>query len=400
MKNTIIKKITMNLVTIFVLLMLCSCGQQGETMESTPEISDSEAMQSTPVPEDNVEPSISRDEDAIVSVEHAFTAVLLNEMPIFCTDKTPYEYTAVIHEYNDFLNNLPNLSNGNNEKMIISRFAVVDMDGDTLPEIVLETEDDHGYLNGYCILRYVQGEVWGHVIGARSLENLREDGTHMGDAGAGDIWIEKLYFIDDTVVGDAMAHMEEGYSYGKYTFRDIKVDKSVWNDIKSSFYETKEAEWHEFTEEAIREWVTQNSMFTGISIETAAEMSERQSYLDALSYLIELTLDYNLNRQENPEQYRADAESYYEGCMEEMNRIYELCLNKLSGQDLEDFQAEQQHWQEEMDLNLWHDLNDKNYNSIDDLDEQVPWLYFEYGDRFFRRILYLINIYYDSHVYD
>ena len=400
MKNTIIKKITMNLVTIFVFLMLCSCGQQGETMESTPEINDSEAMQSTPVPEDNVEPSISQEVVVIVSAEQAFTAVLLNEMPIFCTDKVPYQNTAVIHEYNDFLNNLFNLSDGHYEKMIISRFAVVDMDGDTLPEIVLEAEDDHGYLDGYCILRYVQGEVWGYVIGARSLENLREDGTHMGDAGAGDIWIEKLYFIDDTFARDEIAHMEEGYSYGIYTFHDIKVDKSVWDDIESSFYETKEAEWHEFTEEAIREWVIQNSMFTGISIETAAEMSERQSYLDALSYLIELTLDYNLNREENLEQYRANAESYYEGCMEEMNRIYELCQQKLSGQDLEDFQAEQQHWQEEMNLNLWHDLNDKHYNSIDDLDEHVPWLYFDYGDKLFRRTLYLINIYFDCRFYD
>ena len=303
------KRAIMYFVPAFMLLMLCSCGQQNDTMENSIDTNDFEAMQSTPVPEDNVEPSLSQDEDEIVSVEQAFTAVLLNEMPIFCTDKAPYRYTAVIHEYNDFLNNLFNLSDGHYEKMIISRFAVVDMDGDTLPEIVLETEDDHGYLNGYCILRYVQGEVWGHVIGARSLENLREDGTHMGDAGAGDIWIEKLYFIDDTFARDEIAHMEEGYSYGIYTFHDIKVDKSVWDDIESSFYETKEAEWHEFTEEAIREWVTQNSMFTGISIETAAEMSERQSYLDALSYLIELTLDYNLNREENPEQYRANAES-------------------------------------------------------------------------------------------
>lgn len=343
--------------------------------------------------QDNVEPSLSQDEDTIVSVEQAFTAVLLNEMPILYIDKVPYQQTVVNSEYTDILNNLPNRSYGNNEKMIISQFAVVDMDGDTLPEIVLETEDDSGYLNGYCILRYIQGEVWGYAIGSRSLENLREDGTHMGDAGAGDIWIERLLFIDDTFVKDEIAHMEEGYSYGNYTFHGINVDKSVWDDTESSFFETKEAEWHDFTEEAIREWVTENSLLADISIEVAAELSERQRYLDSLSYLIELTLDCSLNEQENPEQYRADAESYYKGCTEEMNRIYELCLQKLSGQDLEDFQAEQQRWHEAQELNLWRDLNDIHYNSIEELEERPPRLYFDYGDRIFRRILRLIDIY-------
>ena len=398
------KKTILNFVTVSVLLLLCSCGRQGETedntMDNTTEANNSETIQSASAAEENTEPSVSQDEDEIVSVEQAFTAVLLNEMTIFCTDKIPYQNKDVTCEYTDFLNNLPNLSNGKNEKIIISRFAVVDMDGDTLPEIVLETEDDDGYLNGYCILRYRQGEVWGYAIGVRSLENLRADGTHMGDAGAGDIWIEKLYFIDDTFAREEMAHMEEGYSYGNYTFHDIKVDKSVWDDIKSSFYETKEAEWHEFTEEAIHEWVTENSLFKDILIEAAAEINGRQSYLDSLYYLIELTYDFSLNRQENPEQYRADAQSYYEGCVEEMSRIYDLCLEKLSGQDLEKFQAEEQQWQEEINLNMLHDLNDSYYNSIDELIEKAPDLYFDYGDRMFRRTLYLINLYYDSHFYE
>lgn len=392
------KKTILNLVTVFIILLLCSCGQQGETVDNTTdnttETNNSKAIQSASVPEGNGEPSVSQDEDEIVSVEQVFTTVLLNKMPIFCTDKTPYQNTDVIHEYTDFLNNLPNLSNGNNEKMIISRFAVVDMDGDTIPEIVLETEDDYGYLNGYCILRYRQGGVWGNSIGSRSLENLREDGTHMGDAGAGDIWIEKLYFIGDTFTKDETAHMEEGYSYGIYTFHDINVDKSVWDDIESSFYDIKEAEWHEFTEDAICKWVTENSLFTDISIEAAVEISERQSYLDSLYYLIELTFDSNLNRQENPERYRADAESYYEGCAKEMDKIYGLCLEKFSGQDLENFQAEEQQWKEEMNLNMLHDLNDSYYNSIDELIEKASSLYFDYGDRLFRRTLYLINIYY------
>lgn len=72
--------------------------------------------------------------------------------------------------------------------------------------------------------------------------------------------------------------MEEGYSYADYTLHD----KSVWDDIESFFNESKEVEWHEFTEEAIHEWVTENSLLTNISVKAVTEISERQSYLDSL----------------------------------------------------------------------------------------------------------------------
>ena len=80
----------------------------------------------------------------------------------------------------------------------------------------------------------------------------------MGTAGAGDIWIEKLHFVGDTIVKDEIAHRKEWYSHENYTFQGANVDKSVWDDIESSFYETKEAKWHDFTEEKIREGVTEN----------------------------------------------------------------------------------------------------------------------------------------------
>lgn len=62
------KKTMLNFVTVFILLMLCSCGQQGESVESSTEINDSEAMQSTPVPEENAEQSFSQEDDAPVFI--------------------------------------------------------------------------------------------------------------------------------------------------------------------------------------------------------------------------------------------------------------------------------------------------------------------------------------------
>ena len=47
--------------------MLGSCGQQNDTMENSIDIDDSETLQSTPLPEDNVEPSLLQDKDALLT---------------------------------------------------------------------------------------------------------------------------------------------------------------------------------------------------------------------------------------------------------------------------------------------------------------------------------------------
>ncbi len=66
-----------------------------------------------------------------------------------------------------------------------------------------------------------------------------------------------------------------------------------------------------------------------------------------------------------------------------MKKIYQLCRERLTGEELETLIAEQQRWEDE---------NGK------EPEEDV--LYYEYGDTAFRRILRLINVYYGYEFYD
>jgi hypothetical protein len=60
--------------------------------------------------------------------------------------------------------------NGLEEKYL--RFAIVDLDGDGIPEIVLE--HPHGIIR---ILRYENGTVYGFTFSNRAMNNIKKDGT-------------------------------------------------------------------------------------------------------------------------------------------------------------------------------------------------------------------------------
>lgn len=68
-----------------------------------------------------------------------------------------------------------------NETAKVDKYTFVDMDEDGIEELVIYTTSDYG---AYVILHYEGGKVYGYMIGVRSLENLKTDGSFMGSSGA------------------------------------------------------------------------------------------------------------------------------------------------------------------------------------------------------------------------
>lgn len=63
----------------------------------------------------------------------------------------------------------------------VDKYAFVDMDKDGIEELVIYTTSDYG---AYVILHYENSKVYGYMVGVRSLENLKTDGSFMGSSGA------------------------------------------------------------------------------------------------------------------------------------------------------------------------------------------------------------------------
>lgn len=354
-------------MTVSALCLLSSCGKEVTIEESV------ENVESVPKPQVHTASPVAE----------AFKAVLLNEETFSCTDGIPYENMDIMQQYDGYLSEI--LIDGN--PMVTPQFAIVDLDGDTVPEVVLEIEDYYGFV----VLRYREGEVTGNIVGYRTMYNLKEDGTFDSASSSSDDFMGKMIFIGDTFITSDKMH----YFYSSLYIHDVLVTQETWDEYKASYDATPSVAWHEFSEDSIEQWLGDESFFTEIPEATMELVNERQNCLDSLSYLIDLNYNYTKKSQE---EFNTDAKSYYDGCNEELTRIYELCEERLSEDEFEALNTDQQRWQESVDQRLVEDLSSYQVNSIEELENKT--LYFTYGDIVLRRTVRLMNLYYDNHFYE
>lgn len=359
---------------VLVLVLLCFCGGCGKEREDSD--SSQNAIELTP-----------SQNDELPSVPSAFRDVLLNEAVVFCTDKLP-KSAAYVTVFEGLLSEMPY---GYENARRIDRFAVVDLDGDAIPEVVLEMAE----YGGFIVLRYRDGQIHGNVFGYRSMNLLKENGAFHSAGSAFEGSAGKLCFIGDTAVTDDKLSFLINIDRESYYIDDILVDSSEYEKAFALFSETLEAEWYNYTEETVCEIFEEGVLFREPSAEAAENAKERQAYLDSLSYLLDFTYDYT---RKTSEEFNADARSYYDGCYEEMNRIYQLCQERLSGEALADLSAEQQRWEESNAQTLEEELRNYHAASIEELEDRT--LYYTYGDIVLRRTIRLINLYYGFDFYD
>lgn len=386
-------------LAVIASVMLCSCGEHGESGDNrdTPMnsrdmqvVSEQGSVQADIEPEPgSLQTDSVPEEESVVSAASAFRAVLLNEMTFSCSGKLPHCYVDADMPWEGILRDQPF---GPPEQKTICRFAVVDLDGDTVPEVVLEIE-----YYGFLILRYREGHIYGSGAYYRAMENLRENGAFISSGGAFDNTVEKLFFVGDTYITDSKIHVLSGYDGTRYYIDDILISESGHDRVDALADEPLEVEWHDYTEEAVTEFIVENPLFAQLSEELEESVRQRQAYLDSLSYLIELTYK---SPEESPEEEYADAKSYYDGCSKEMEKIYQLCQEKLSGSALEALTDEQQIWERSNGRELRETLRNSNFDSMEKLEERMRLFYLTYGDIALRRTFKLINLYYGHDFYE
>lgn len=74
------------------------------------------------------------------------------------------------------------------------QFAVIDMDGDGVPEVVVEKFHDTGSENG-VVLHYEDGTVYGYSYGAGELEDVKKDGSYSWIDAENYIGYSKMQFF-------------------------------------------------------------------------------------------------------------------------------------------------------------------------------------------------------------
>lgn len=174
----------------------------------SPSVSNSAAESSAlPLPSQPPVQSASAIESAPVqssqeTSENEFQSVLRGNTPFFSTD---IAQSLNINELNRAV------SDDNSVITKAIKFAVVDLDNDGTPEVVLWLKVNENDIFGFEILRQQGGQIYGYTLTYRSFMDLKQDGTFSFSSGATDNGFGTIAFSDRDYTISEVAYSQSAY---------------------------------------------------------------------------------------------------------------------------------------------------------------------------------------------
>ncbi len=182
-------------------------------------------------------------------VLEAYKAVLLNDAEFFSIDNKKKL------SLDDFLTNKEIYG----ADFKVTHFTVLDMDGDEVPEVVLElaVDDNPSF---YEVLHYMDDTVYGYNIVYRGLEGLKTDGTFQYSNGAADNGYGKLKFQLNAYETDILGYMKSSQNNDNIIISYFINNKSVTEESYNYFIkeqdEKKDVVWYEFSQKNVETELT------------------------------------------------------------------------------------------------------------------------------------------------
>ena len=144
--------------------------------------------------------------------------------------------TKVIDENNNELL-LSEYKLPSDENIVIEKTTYVDLDSDGNNELVALTKSNYG---AYIILRHENNMVYVYTINIRSLNNLKEDGTFIGNNGSQSYAYMKLSFNKNSYESKILAEVNETENIYKINEKD--VSEQTFLDYENEFNNKKDCE--------------------------------------------------------------------------------------------------------------------------------------------------------------
>ena len=145
--------------------------------------------------------------------------------------------TKVIDENNNELL-LSEYKLPSDENIVIEKRTFVDLDSDGNNELVALTKSNYG---AYIILRHENNMVYVYTINIRSLNNLKEDGTFIGNNGSQSYAYMKLSFNKNLYESKILAEVNKTENIYKINEKD--VSEQTFLDYENEFNNKKDCEW-------------------------------------------------------------------------------------------------------------------------------------------------------------
>jgi hypothetical protein len=181
-----------------------------------------------------------------------------------CSEKNEYETSPIMEAFIDVLeNNMPFIVDFQNEHILVSdymktwdegfyivQFAIVDMDGDGVPEVIIQSPN-HIFR---MVFHYWNGEIYGYTFGFREMQTVDKNGTFISSGSAFNTNLNKLEFINGTYEKTIMAYSDLNRNDNSmmYFIGNEQVPEEEWRYFLDEYY-TEDVEWFSFAAETFRD---------------------------------------------------------------------------------------------------------------------------------------------------
>lgn len=138
-----------------------------------------------------------------------------------------------------------------------TKFAIMDLDHDGTPEVILWLSANNDDYYGFEVLRYQNSAVYGYTLWYRAFMDLKADGTFSFSSGAADSGFGAIQFTQSAYSVDKITYSESSYDSDSNMSVSYVVDhESATEDAFLSAVnkqsETANATWYEYADEMIQ----------------------------------------------------------------------------------------------------------------------------------------------------
>lgn len=188
------------------------------------------AIPDTAVPDMNINPGDLK----------LYRLVLNNETPFFSVSDRSNLYLG---QLNQGFDGLP---------VTFTQFAVVDLDADSMAEVVVALSVNGDAYVGYEVLDEREGKVYGYDLVYRAMEDLKADGTFSYASSAFDVGFGTLALSDEGYSIEPIAYSEMAENEHIYCYHHgIPVTDEAFRQLENIQEKKASVTWYAFTEENI-----------------------------------------------------------------------------------------------------------------------------------------------------
>jgi uncharacterized protein YecT (DUF1311 family) len=246
----------------------------------------------------------------------------------------------------------------------VTHFAVLDMDGDKIPEVVLELTVGE-YPDFVEVLHYMKGEVYGYIFSNRQLGAIKADGTFQWSSGAPYNGYGKLSFQGNTYESNKLGYLDASKNDNTtlYYINNKQVTEEAYEAFVKEQDGKNDVEWHEFSQKNI-ETITSTTTENSNQSNRLSQQSKKEEYTAKLDKFASEFKKFDNASASTNDMYQ-EACKEYKQWDDALNEIYGLLKIQLSTSDMKKLQSEEIQWIKDRDAKAKKDASEMSGGSME-----------------------------------